>query len=291
LWGIGRIAVGKTEAFDIDITLHAIRKHAGIQATDIRAHAVADEPYGCVPAVDIEYRIEIREVVREPVAPPDMPGTAESAPIRSHDMPVSLQLIDDELKGRDGNDQLFGNDGQDRLEGGHGNDVAWGGAGDDRLRGDDGDDKMYGGAGDDRLRGGKGADRLEGGDGNDEIRGGDGNDLILGGAGNDTLEGGKGADAFVFTAGEGGDQDLIKGFETGKDVIVLLDFGASLDSFGDLDTNGNGVLDDGDALVSISSGDSYLDLSAEFGSSPGTHVLRIDSDTLQESAFEFDWLI
>ena len=229
----------------------------------------------------------------------------------------------DDLEGGDGQDQLFGENGDDRIEGGKGDDTIEGGAGDDKLRGEKGndllrgdagddeikggrgDDTMYGGAGDDKLEGGKdndaiggdaGNDEIEGGRGNDTLIGGggddtiegdDGDDIIDGGAGNDELDGGDDFDIFVFRQSQGFDRDVIEKFEPGEDVIALLGFGAGLNGFGDIDTNGNSVLDDGDANVTVSGGDTLIDLSAFYGDAPGTHTVLIEESGLTEADFIF----
>jgi Ca2+-binding RTX toxin-like protein len=64
-----------------------------------------------------------------------------------------------------------------------------------------------------------------GGDGDDNLRGGSGNDTLNGGAGNDELTGGSGDDVFDFdlvtASNEVKEQDLIRDYQAGEDVIAL----------------------------------------------------------------------
>lgn len=135
---------------------------------------------------------------------------------------------DDRITGGAGDDDLIGRRGHDSISGGAGDDDVAGGRGDDLLSGDDGDDVLAGGRGDDALGGGTGDDVLRGGRGDDGLSGGAGDDVLRGGRGDDTLDGdegddiligGRGADVFVF-AGDSGD-DVIRGFEAGRDRIDL----------------------------------------------------------------------
>lgn len=98
-----------------------------------------------------------------------------------------------------------------------GNDIANGRGGDDILRGE---------AGDDTLSGGGGVDRLSGG------------------AGSDTLFGGAGNDVFAFPDSDGVPSvDRIRDFDRGADVL-------SVDvEFSQLDSDGNGTLNNADAQV------------------------------------------
>ncbi|WP_052261722.1 M10 family metallopeptidase, partial [Leisingera sp. ANG-M1] len=120
---------------------------------------------------------------------------------------------DNQIEGRNGNDQLYGYDGDDTLTGGRGNDRLYGGLGDDSLDGGDGSDKLYGGDGNDVILGGDGKNQLTGGTGNDTITAGADADKILGGGGDDSItagdgrnkvDGGDGNDA--ITTGLDGDQ-------------------------------------------------------------------------------------
>ncbi|MBY5932176.1 hypothetical protein KUV51_04125 [Tateyamaria omphalii] len=151
-----------------------------------------------------------------------------------------------------GDDTVRADWGDDKVHGGDGNDVLAGDRGTDTLFGEDGNDDLNGGDGDDILDGGAGSDKLAGGDGDDLILGGDGADDLIGNAGNDTLSdgmgrdgmtGGEGNDTFVMQAGDG-EQDRIKDFHIGDDVIDLASWG--VDSFDELDitqrTNSNGFV-------------------------------------------------
>jgi hypothetical protein len=118
----------------------------------------------------------------------------------------------DQFKGLNGNDHLAGGGGSDRLDGGQGKDTIAGGTGRDIV---------MGGAGKDKAKGGGGKDMLTGGGGKDLLVGGKGPDILIGGAKNDVLKGGKGKDMFVFNGLASEGNDLIKRFETQRDVIDL----------------------------------------------------------------------
>lgn len=214
---------------------------------------------------------------------------------------------DDRLRGGTGEDYLFGGPGDDELRagvdrnfenlfGGDGDDLLWGeglagGAG-AFLVGDAGRDQAWGGEDDEGLQGGSQADKLWGNGGADEVGGGQGADRLYGGAGNDLLEGnqgddvvtgdgpgaGAGADRFDFLDGAGlpGGRDLFTDFGRGADRFYL--GGDAVYGFEDLDTNGSGVLDDGDehvAVRSVTFGDrtadsTVIDVSSLQGEAPGT---------------------
>lgn len=194
---------------------------------------------------------------------------------------------DDDLRGENGQDLLLGEGGNDDIEGGRGDDTLSGGGGDDELPGGKGNDVISGGTGDDDIEGDRGNDTIDGGAGDDTIEGNDGADVIHAGAGNDKLESGDDADTFVFRQGQGFDHDKIEDFEPGEDLIALLGFGNALSSFADIDTNGNGVLDTGDTNVSLSGGDTNLDLSAFYGAAPGSHTILIEDNDLTAEDFAF----
>ncbi|MCY7284460.1 MAG: Ig-like domain-containing protein, partial [Cyanobacteria bacterium CAN_BIN43] len=118
----------------------------------------------------------------------------------------------DEFKGMNGNDRLAGGGGSDRLDGGQGK---------DKLVGGTGRDMLMGGAGKDKIKGGGGKDMITGGGGKDLLVGGNGPDILIGGAKKDTLKGGRGKDMFVFNGLASEGNDLIKRFETNRDVIDL----------------------------------------------------------------------
>ncbi len=183
---------------------------------------------------------------------------------------------DDVLNGQGGNDRIDGGDGLDQIAGGDGDDYLLGGRDTDRLDGGAGNDLLFGGLGRDSLFGNLGNDRLYGADGNDTLQGGDGEDWLsgggggdslFGGAGNDLLFGGGGRDRFGFFLDETGTSET-QSSNIGHDVVM--DYNRAEDSlgisiqfrvpdgidsfevgFGQLDSNGNGMLDDGDELVAI----------------------------------------
>jgi Ca2+-binding RTX toxin-like protein/predicted extracellular nuclease len=73
-----------------------------------------------------------------------------------------------------------------------------------------------------QLWGNAGVNYLNGGAGDDALLGFGGDDTLIGGAGNDYLEGGAGADIYAFiTAPGAGNVDIIAGFASGSDRIVL----------------------------------------------------------------------
>jgi Ca2+-binding RTX toxin-like protein len=182
---------------------------------------------------------------------------------------------DDRINGIDGDDRLDGGDGRDELSGDQGDDYVLGGRDDDRLEGADGDDLLHGGGGNDQLRGEEDDDRIFGADGrdilagqngNDQLSGGGGDDFLSGGSGNDILSGGGGRDVFSFnvTPGLAYDfqeteigQDIAVDFVRGQDNIHLAHSTepdgpiTTWKTFADLDSNGSGLLDDGDMFVSI----------------------------------------
>jgi hypothetical protein len=96
------------------------------------------------------------------------------------------------------------------------------------------------------------------------------------------LTGDHGKDTFVFSTGNGADR--ITDFEKG-DTIDLS--GTDL-TWGMLDTNANSKLDGGDLYVTISSGDTFIDLGAAAGGLAGVDTLRVDDVTnLKNDNFVF----
>ncbi len=83
---------------------------------------------------------------------------------------ITVDILDNDLRGTRKDDVLNGDEGLNLLEGGAGNDT---------LTGFGGNDHLYGQAGNDILLGGHGNDILSGGRGNDVINGGEGIDTLL----------------------------------------------------------------------------------------------------------------
>ena len=119
------------------------------------------------------------------------------------------------------NDSIDGEAGDDRIIGLSGDDLLRGNFGRDVLRGDAGSDTLEGGGDDDSILGGSGNDLLRGGDDNDTLIGEAGDDTLDGGAGADLLRGDAGQDSFLFSLGAGDGVDLLRGFQTGIDRILL----------------------------------------------------------------------
>jgi Ca2+-binding RTX toxin-like protein len=122
----------------------------------------------------------------------------------------------DRLTGTAENDLLLGASGADRLAGLGGTDL---------LLGATGADTILGGAGNDGISGDSGDDWIDGGGGRDIIHAGDGRDTVIGGLGADVLYGDRHADRFVFRSveetGSGDNRDVVVGFRSGEDDIVL----------------------------------------------------------------------
>ena len=182
-----------------------------------------------------------------------------------------------------GDDIIDAGDGDDGREffvaGDEGNDVILGGRGEDDLFGGPGNDVIVGEEGNELITGDSGDDVLFGSEGNDEIFGGPGRDTITGGPGDDALSGGVypfgtsdgEADVFQFNFGPGfglpgepsqnsGEarvfarvSDEIRGFEPGLDGIRVSGLAENLDS------NGDGRLDDDDARVDAGGGALIID--------------------------------
>ena len=142
---------------------------------------------------------------------------------------------------------LAGMGGDDFINGNGGDDRVYGGAGNDWIGGDSGNDSVYGAAGDDRLDDGAGNDRLVGGAGDDWLRGREDDDTLVGGTERDTF-----VDVSDYGSGDTG-RDVIVDFVHGQDSIDFYTYngGPEIRGFSGLDTNGNGVLDNGDAYVGI----------------------------------------
>lgn len=194
----------------------------------------------------------------------------------------------DTIFGGDGDDDLFGQNGRDRLYGGSGADRLSGGDEDDRLMGGLGDDILMGDDGRDTLEGGAGNDTLDGGAGRDRLDGGTGDDVLIAGTGEADLAGGEDADTFVFDFAANLDAARIRDLNVDEgDVIVMTGFAGVLDSFDDLDTNGNGVLDNGDTGVTVENQRTTLDFNAILGNGVWASDIEIEGSTLTADAFAF----
>lgn len=128
-----------------------------------------------------------------------------------------------------------------------------------------GDTEVNAGAGNDFISSRLNSnDTINAGAGDDFIEAGDGDDVIDAGSGVDIVFGGSGADTFVFSqegAGSAG-PDLTQIGDFSDEDVLLFEAGVNgVNSFGDLDTNGDGVLngedqnilevDDGTAIVIV----------------------------------------
>jgi Ca2+-binding RTX toxin-like protein len=175
-----------------------------------------------------------------------------------------------------GDDRYVGGNAADYISALDGNDHVEGGRGNDHLNGGPGDDDLYGGIGNDELYGGKGDDYLNGGDGND---------LLVGGFNDDVYVGGKGRDIFtsVSISSNIPGFDRIEDFTNGEDKIRIA---RQVSWSEDLDTNGNGVLDNGDAYVSSSGRTTVIDMADAAGFFDKLDVLTVISNaSLGESDF------
>ena len=190
------------------------------------------------------------------------------------------------------------------------------------IIGDGGDNVLAGAGGDDLLFGGLGVDSFDGGEGNDtvdlshtstaatidlttgtvdfftvgvvetltsieNIIGTSGANTIIVDDVDNVLEGGGGDDIFDFKAASAGGQDTISDFTQGEDQVRFDGFGSTLDSFADLDTNGNNVLDDGDANVSIVSSNTVIDLGGASSGAVSGDVTVVGVTDLVSSDFLF----
>ncbi len=144
----------------------------------------------------------------------------------------------DTIYALDGGDTVHGGDGSDRLYAGSGKDLVFAGTNNDTVYGQAAQDTLYGELGNDYLDGGNTEDKLYGDAGDDTLIGGNQDDTLIGGAGNDVMNGdgfsmmsgnapGDGGtqntsgddDVFYFDSGFG--DDIIQGFELGKDVLHI----------------------------------------------------------------------
>lgn len=142
----------------------------------------------------------------------------------------------------------------------------------------------------DILTGNNGFNVLDGGGDDDVLDGGGGGDILIGGAGDDMLTGGGGGDTFIFGSSDGID-DIVDfsgvGMETDRIDLVQTEL-----CWGDLDTNGNNVLDEDDNFVLVPGGDTVIDLgaAAEDGmGDPGLNTVTVVGVVgLVEQDFAFD---
>ena len=176
------------------------------------------------------------------------------------------------LNGGGGNDTLNGGSGADTLIGGAGSDTAEYSGSNNAvnvriyqnigLRGEASGDvlqsieNLIGSRFDDTLIGESNgqANRIAGGDGDDFINTGSGADILVGGDGADTLQGGTGADLFEFS--RDGDLDTVMDYEAGVDTISLRGYGASFDSFAEV--QGAASQQGADVRIDFGSGDVIL---------------------------------
>ena len=210
---------------------------------------------------------------------------------------------DDILLGFKGNDTLNGNGGDDEIYGGVGNDKINGGNDDDYLLGQSGNDVIYTGNGENYVDGGDGNDKIYGDDGRNMLLGGNGNDTIMGGSsgnalsgglGKDTITGGASQDQFSFySAASKANQDTIKGFQDGSDIIFLdpTIFGNLASIAEENIVNGKSALDANDYLIftkstlyydNDGSGSQKMQPIATF---QGISSLHVDDFTITDLAF------
>ncbi|WP_143534308.1 choice-of-anchor I family protein [Roseovarius albus] len=198
------------------------------------AFVPAEESPSGQPQLVVSYEVDGSTIVYDLEFGLNTPilGTNESETLKGTKQDDVIEAFggDDIVRGRQGDDELNGGSGNDNLRGNQGEDTLNGGDGDDNLRGNRDDDVLNGEDGNDQLRGNQGNDQLFGDAGNDTLRGGQGDDELTDGAGRDFLVGNQGQDTFIFVAD--GEFDQIGGFENGKDLIDVTQWGAT--SFDDL---------------------------------------------------------
>jgi Ca2+-binding RTX toxin-like protein len=138
---------------------------------------------------------------------------------------------DNWVMGTDGNDYIQSRSatsgGNDILNGGAGDDVLFGGAGLNHLIGGEGNDSLWGHGAHDEI--------LDGGSGNDKLVAGNNGDILIGGTGKDWLHGGAGSDTFVFDDRNWGN-DVVVGFESGKDVLDFRGSGLTMNDIREYDS-------------------------------------------------------
>ena len=194
----------------------------------------------------------------------------------------------DRVETNDGADTIYGGDHDDKLYGGEGDDLIFGDDGKDRIEGGDGNDQLFGGLGDDRIYAKDGDDTLDGGAGDDRMEGGDGDDLLFAGSGEADLKGGDGADTFVFDAAAGLDDARVRDFSVEEgDRLNFAGFSSGITSFSDLDSNGNGILDDDDLGIDARGDRIDIEFAEILGDDASDLELRIEGSTLTADCFDF----
>jgi hypothetical protein len=98
-WRLFRPGRRHAEAFQVDHPAHPRRPHAGVNAGHVAAHAVAEQVDRRRGRIMVEHRVEVGDVVREPVGVGARArGQAEAAPVGRDDVPVAGQVVGDELE-------------------------------------------------------------------------------------------------------------------------------------------------------------------------------------------------
>ena len=93
------LSARQAEAFDAHDAPDPLRADTRVQRRDISAHAVPDQRDRRVRRPEFQQRIEITEIVREPVAIRRPLAAAEAAPVRRHERVPVGHLVHDELEG------------------------------------------------------------------------------------------------------------------------------------------------------------------------------------------------
>lgn len=137
----------------------------------------------------------------------------------SGDLLVAARTGGDLLAAGSGNVTLTG-------AGSQGANSYFGGAGADFVALGGGSDMVVGGSGADTIFGGSGHADVFAGSGPTLVVAGPGGDYVQAGTGQATVLAGTGTDLFGFVSGHGGGTDLISGFKTSSDRILLQGFGA-----------------------------------------------------------------
>jgi hypothetical protein len=91
---------GNAEAFERDHARDALRPDAGVLHDDVAAEAVPDEVDGLRGREVVEQRLQVGDVVGEPVALRLPLGAPEAAQVRRDRVPVARERVDEELERR-----------------------------------------------------------------------------------------------------------------------------------------------------------------------------------------------